>query len=203
MGNFYTLRDSEIEKFDPLVVRMSLLRSHYRQPVNFTEDLIQSSIGIINRVINLIIDLSHIKNSLESDVDVEFLIEKNRRRLVSVMDDDLNIGKFFAFFIDFIGDVHKTRAKLNAQQASKIMTYIFEIDLIVGVFSDLYQRYQRELGNLVGSDEINQLLKKREDAKEKRDFGVADQLREDIFNRGLQVVDLTHGYYVKLSKFLM
>ncbi len=202
LGNFYTLRDDEVEKFDPLLVRMSLLKSHYRQSVNFTEDLIGESAGIINRIINSIIDLSHVEGVTENDVNVGTIIEENRRQLISAMDDDLNIGRFFTFFIAFIGDVNKLRAKLNVRQASEIMAYIFEIDSIVGVFSDLYRRYQMELENLVRDKEINRLLKKREESKERRDFKTADWLREEILNLGLQVIDSKSGYYVKLSKFL-
>jgi cysteinyl-tRNA synthetase len=202
LNNFYTLRDEKIKKYNPLIIRMTLLRAHYRQILNFSFEGIEESINIADKFINFLVGLDSIKGTENNNVSVDELINDNREKLIKFMDDDLNISMLFSTLFDFMNQINKQMADLNILQSKKIKEYIFEVDSILGVIEKLYTQYVYGLNKLLGDELVKRLLKERVIMKNSHDFTGADDIRTRLEKIGISVQDTKEGCSMKFIGFL-
>lgn len=202
LKNFYTLQDKKIKGYDPLLIRLSLLRAHYRQILNFSFDGLDESKNIAEKIINFVVDLGFINKTESNNFDIDGLIDKNRSELIKFMDDDLNISMFFSVFFDFINEINQKKSLLNVRQAKKIKTYVFKIDSILGIIEKLHKKYIGILNKLLEDKSIKKLLHERIFMKKSNKFKEADRIRSELFKKGVAIEDVKGGYNIKLVGFL-
>ena len=98
------------------------------------------------------------------------------------MDDDLNISEALAVIFDFIRDVNKE--KISKNDAKKIKEVMFDFDKVLGILEEHKTDIPKE---------IEQLIKKREDARKSRDFSTADKIRDQLSKKGIVLEDTADG----------
>lgn len=199
LGNFFTLREI-FKKYSPPVVRFFLLSTHYRAPLNFSFEALAQAENALQRYNDFIIRILEIKDKAEGglkqeDVNpsetkksnkIEELIEGARKGFCEAMDDDLNISRALAELSEFVRKVNILVDKdgIGPGEANNIYDFMVEINSVLGVFN---------LGKELLDEEIEELIKKRTEARKVRNFAEADRIRNELMKMGIILEDTKEG----------
>lgn len=191
LGNFFTVRDI-LEKFDGIVVRFFMLSAHYRNPINFSDELLTQAQSALDRIKNFKENLDYwIK--LDKPVDdniVKSATDELDERFNKAMDDDLNTAEAIGMIFDYIKTVNT--AIENGVTKGEATIIKQKVDALLGV-----------LGLIVeGADEIPQeildLVAQRKTARAEKNWAKADEMRDALSAKGYEVKDTPDGE--KISK---
>lgn len=188
-NNFFTVRDIS-QKYDLMVVRLFMLSAHYRNPVNFSEDLITQAASAMARIKNCRDNLAHIAAAGSGQpVDVSKYTCELRQRFKDEMDDDLNTAGALGAIFEYVRVINLAFEQGGDARSAK--EAICVLDEVLGV-----------LGIEIKEDEIPQQIKElaqqRQEARARRDFAAADALRAEILSQGYELKDTPEG--VKINK---
>lgn len=185
LGNFFTLREI-FQKFDPLAVRLMFLQTHYRSPIDFSDELLVQSSNALNRIHDFVRKIKQLEGKdAETGPDLKFL-EKIREDFVSALENDLNLPEALASLFELIkkGNSLITEEKMNLDSAKKIEGLLKEFDSILGVI--FYE--EEKLSN-----EEEKLISEREAARKNKEWEKADKLRSKLMEFGIVVEDSAVG----------
>lgn len=173
LGNFWTLEDVCKGEINPLVVRYYFLSSTYRNPLNFTQEGIESSRTALKRIYDLVSGLK-VDDSYKYD---EVFIEK----FLKCLNSDFNTPAALAVFWEVVSSSLPETIKLNT---------LLKMDEVLGL----------DLINYVGYDipvEVLELAKLRWEYKKQGIYDKADFIRRDIEKLGFEVLDGKDSYQLK------
>ncbi len=194
LGNFYTLRDLLDKGYDPKAIRYLLISTHYRQQFNFTFEGLQAARGAIDRLVNLMRRLQDANGQGGGQKTTE-LIRKVQSAFGEAMDDDLNISVALAALFDFVREVNNLLDAnlVSKEDAKQVFELVSGFDEVLGVIGQV-----RAEGNL--SKEAEDLVKKREKAREAKDWKTADTIRQQLKAMGITIEDTPQGVRWKVEK---
>jgi len=183
-GNFFTVRDIS-QKYDLLVVRLFMLSAHYRNPVNFSEELIAQAASAMARIKNCRENLKHIMaTGSGSPVNVKEKIRALEDSFRNAMDDDLNTAEAIGAIFEYIRDVNLAFEhggdKKSAQGALAALDKVLDVLGLV----------PREEAIPA---EVLELVKRRQEARANKNYAEADALRDRIAALGYEVKDTPEG----------
>lgn len=185
LGNFFTLKDI-FKKYDPQVVRLMFLQTHYRNPINFSDKLLDQAksalASIHNFVRNLRIGYEELKDAGEM-----LWAKEELKRFGDYMDDDFNTSGALESVFSFINRVNGLRVlgTLTKVEVDAVEKSLKKIDKVLGVI------FPRETLDL--SDEVKGLIDQREEARKNKDFKRADEIRDELLKKGIVLEDTTKG----------
>jgi len=188
LGNFFTLKDI-FKKYSPQVVRFLFLQTHYRSPIEFSEELLQQSKNALMRLHDFMQRLkSYVPmqpNGQQKDV-MDF-IEKIKQQFEDAMDDDFETPEALAAVFDFIKEINRRidAKDLTRHSVEQIMTFLMRLDAVLGI---LVTTSSADL-----SPEVKDLIARREEARKNRDWKMSDDLRNELLEKGIQVEDTPQG----------
>ncbi len=188
-GNFFTVRDIA-QKYDLKVVRLFMLSAHYRNPINFSEELIMQAASAMARIKNCRDNLKHIISTGSADTaDVTKDVCALENQFKKAMDDDLNTAEAIGVIFEYIHDINLAFEDGKGAQGAK--EALDALDKVLGVLG------------LVPEDEeipgeIQALAEQRQQARKARDFAKADALRDQLTSLGYDLKDTPEG--VKISR---
>ena len=189
LGNFFTIREL-LGTYDPEVLRAFLLASHYRSPVNYTEDNLRGAAEALERLYTALADVAPVAYDDADHVDEDLLpwVAKFRE----AMDDDFNTPEALAVLFDLAREVN--RRKESDPDAARAAAGVLRL---LGGWLGLLQRdptafLQRDTGGL-GSDEIERLIEQRAEARKSKDFATADAIRDRLAEHGIELEDRADG----------
>jgi len=185
-GNFYTVKDLMEEGNDPLVLRYMLMSVHYRKQLNFGNDTLVQAKGSIDRIRDFLYRLKNESFSEGTNPEIETLAGSAIQGFEESMDDDLNISGALGALFHFIYEVNKRADQKNvyAGDLPVIQAVIRKMDqvLSVAVFPE----------DSVSAD-IESWIEKRNEARRKRDFRSADEIRNKLLEQGIILEDSPAG----------
>lgn len=190
LGNFVLAHDL-VQKFDPQLVRFFMLSVHYRNPINFSESLLENAKSGLDRIKNAYQNLQHRKQaSLDLTDDTrEWLdeIKQMKQSFMDEMNDDFNTANAIAVIFDAT-----KQANLYLQQ-NQTATQV--IDAFTSLFTELLGTLGIEIdhSDALLDEEIDQMIKQREEARRNRDFQLADQIRDELKERNIILEDTPQG----------
>jgi cysteinyl-tRNA synthetase len=202
LGNFYTLKDIKNKKLNPLLLRLILLKTHYRQTLDFSFKNFDEVKAIASRFLNFLIELDFIRNTGKNNLAIKQLIADCRNKFETGLDDDLNISSALAELFNFMNEVNNLMKSLNTSQAKEIKQFIFEIDGVLGITKPLYQQYQQNLDKLLKDKAVKSLLTQRAEMRKKKDYREADKIREKLLEKGVIINDTKEGFNARLAEIL-
>ncbi|MEM5793975.1 MAG: cysteine--tRNA ligase [Candidatus Aenigmatarchaeota archaeon] len=188
LGNFYTLRDLLAKGYDPRAIRYLLLSTHYKQQLNFTFEGLEAAKNTVEKLINFLWKLKEIKGGKENK-QVKKMIKETREKFEEAMDDNLRINDALAVMFKFVNQVNKliSQNKIGKKNSKEIIDLILSFDKVLGL--NLEEAIKEEKL----PEEIQKLLKEREEARKRKDWKLADELREKIKELGYSVEDTPEG----------
>jgi cysteinyl-tRNA synthetase len=182
LGNFHTLRDVLGKGHTPEAIRYLLISTHYRQPLNFTEDSLKASKEAINRIQEVLYQ------SQGKDEDSSSITEQATKDMIQALNDDLNISKALGIMFEAIKEINTK--KLFGKQ---VVDWISDVDRILGLNVET-----TPWGVSDTSKELQELLDARQKARDSKDFKAADTLRKEIESKfNVEVRDTDTGQETK------
>ncbi|MBD62028.1 cysteine--tRNA ligase [bacterium] len=178
LGNAYTPSDIYEKGFTGAELRYSLIRGHYRQPLNFSFELLKDSRSALKRLQNFIQDLEEVKEVSFADED---FVKKYRDSFVNFMQKDLDVPQAIAVVMDLVKD---SRKKGIDNIASSAKSFLSEVNEVLGIFVEQDDS---------GSQKIEEMIKERNKARDDRDWKKADRIREELLGLGVQIKDSSSG----------
>ena len=192
-GNFFTVRDI-LEDYSGEVIRFFLLSGHYRNPINFSDALMEQAKAGLARMENAKENLKHlIANSGGEMTDDEKAAldgyDKYREEFIAAMDDDLNTADAISAIFELVTAIN-TAVKDGASRefAQKSLDTLMELATVVGL---LQQDADDEI-----DDEIQKLVDERQEARKTRNFARADEIRDMLKERGITLKDTPQGVQI-------
>lgn len=175
LGNVVLVQDL-IGRVPGQVVRWALLSSHYRQPLDWNEALIQQSKAALDRIYT----------ALEGCVDGDS--EPSEEALAHLY-DDLNTPAFFANIHELVHAINTTKEKHDLQL--KLIATLKAVGFLTDSIEDWW--HQPTKTSTISKTEIEQLLEDRLDAKQQKNFQKSDEIRVFLLEKGVEVKDSPEG----------
>jgi cysteinyl-tRNA synthetase len=190
LGNFYTVRDV-LAEHPAEVVRLFLLSSHYRSPLNYTFEALDEARGGLERLYNALRDLDI--DSAAQPQDSAAWQGGHQERFRVAMDDDFNTREALAVLFDLAREVNRCRETGELRQAADKAAQLLELGNILGLLEQDPEHFMR--GSLAPEEEaeIEELLEQRQQARRERNFAEADRIRDTLHERGIALEDTPQG----------
>ncbi len=197
-GNFYTLRDIILKGYNPLLLRIILIKTHYRQILNFNFNEFKEAENIADKFINFLINLELIKKNNNTTVakEIKKIIENCEKEFEQALDDDLNISLALTAIYKLINEINKKIYLIDKENVINIKNFIDKIDKVLGFINPFYNEYLSKLEKKVKNNKIENILKQRIEARKRKDYKKADELRKEILTLGLIIEDLNDNKYI-------
>ncbi len=217
LGNFLLLRDI-LKTTDARVLRMLMLQTHYRSPLDFSDERLQEAETALNRLTNFVNNTEWLcSNPAQepSSFDVEAYtcaIDSMRTAFSEAMDDDFNTAGPLGAIFTFVSEANTMLADacvccMNAEAVAAGAHAVEELLGVLGIDVAASRDAQAEdneevialaanLAEYAGSDgeeAIQALLDKRAAARKEKNFGLADQIRDELGNLGYTIEDTPQG----------
>ena len=193
LHNFVTVHDI-LKEVDPQVLRFFMASVQYRRQINYSEENLKQATTILDRFKNT---LTNINYRLEDDTaseavpDLAKAIEETEQKFVTAMDDDFNVQNALTAIYDLLPAVN---ANANSEKVDKETLTLFEKKLaawllVFGV--DTEKLCAQNAGS--NDDEIEELVKKRDEARANKDWATSDKLRDQLKEMGITIQDTPQG----------
>ncbi len=192
-GNFFTVRDI-LKHYDGEVMRFFLLSGHYRNPINFSDTLMEQAKNGLARLENARANLKHlIENGQGSMTDAEKTqlegFGKYREQFIAAMDDDLNTADAVSAVFELVTAIN-TAVKDGASKefAAEALKTLMEFADVLGIL----QKNDEE-----GIDsELQALIDERQAARKAKNFARADEIRDMLAAKGITLKDTPQGVQI-------
>ena len=178
LNNFFTIREV-LTHYSPEVVRYFLLASHYRSPLNYSNQALESAKSALTRLYLALRDQPLAACITERDSYSE--------RFHEAMDDDFNTPEAFAVLFDLAHAIHR---QTDPKQAAYLATRLRQLGGCLGLLQD--EGFLQQTTTLQ-PDDIEALIVQRNEARAQRDFATADQIRDNLLAKGIILEDLPTG----------
>ncbi|MBE5937884.1 MAG: cysteine--tRNA ligase [Lachnospiraceae bacterium] len=196
-GNFFTVKDIA-EKYPLQVLRFFMLNAHYRSPLNFSDDLMNSASSSLERICNSVSNLKHIKDVAtardfsDDDKNYETTLNALSDKFDAAMDDDFNTADAIAAIFEIV-----KLANSYITSDSPIELVNISYDRIVKLCDILGIICKKEEEML--DEEVEALINERQNARKERNFARADEIRDELLAKGIVLEDTREGVRWKRS----
>ncbi|WP_270182771.1 cysteine--tRNA ligase [Alkalihalobacillus sp. CinArs1] len=197
LGNFVLVHDL-IKQHDPEAIRFFMLSVHYRNPINFNHELLQSAKTGLVRIKDTVENLTHrLENSADLAKDADEWKRKIKTyhdRFVTEMDDDFNTANAISILFELSKEAN---LYLQESNSSKDVLEMF-LERFKDIGSVLGLSFEQEQGLL--DEDIDQLIEERNEARKQRNFARADEIRDELKEQGILLEDTPQGVRWKRSE---
>jgi len=189
LGNFFTIREV-LEKYHPEVVRYLLVSSHYRSPINYSEDSLREAKGALERFYNGLKGLPE-----ATPAGGETFVE----RFGAAMDDDFNSPEACAVLFDMVREVNRLRES-DLQAAAALAARLKELAGVLGVLQLEPEAFlQAGAAGKVDAGEVEALIAARLAARAEKNWAESDRIRDQLGAMGVVLEDGKGGTTWRLA----
>jgi len=189
-GNFYTLKDITKKGYSPAALRFLLISAHHRSQLNFTWEGMDAAEKTLNSLADFMARLDEVTMTYGRDMLTE--VAEAEEKFKAAMDDDLSTPGAIATVFDFVGKANFAMEgkAMGRDGAKKVKAAMLKFDKVLGILSQEKEAVPAE---------VKKLAQEREAARKKKDWAVADKLRNAIKELGWIVEDTLTGFRLRKS----
>ena len=191
LGNFFTVRDIS-EKYDLQVLRFFMLSAHYRSPLNFSAELMEAAKNGLERIVTCVSNLNFLlekaqKQELSGEEEKALLQAKDfAKKFDEVMDDDFNTADAISAIFELVKFANTSVGEgASAAYIRALKEEIVELMDICGL--------SVERGQEILDSEIESLIRERQEARKAKNFARADEIRDQLLEKGIILEDTREG----------
>lgn len=192
LGNFFTVRDIA-NQYDLQILRFFMLSAHYRSPLNFSAELMEAARNSLERILTA---ADHVKRLADvcsgpehMSAEEEALYgqsEQFQKKFEASMDDDCNTADAVAAVFELVKFIN---TNVSSENSKEYLQKLYErLQILCGVLGIVLDKEEEML-----DEKIEQLIQERQDARKNKDFQRADQIREELAQKGILLKDTREG----------
>ncbi|MBQ3229917.1 MAG: cysteine--tRNA ligase [Clostridia bacterium] len=188
-GNFFLVRDAA-GKYGYKAVRFFLLSSHYRSPINYSDDILSQAAAAVERINNCLGNIDFASKNATSGLSEREnegikLLETKKASFIEAMDDDLNTADAIGYLFEMTRDINSIVVSGASSE------YLSKVEEIYIPLCDLLG-FGREESN-EDTDYIEEMIAKRAAAKKAKNYAEADAIRNELREKGIILEDTPQG----------
>ncbi len=203
LGNFFTVREV-LKQYQPEVVRFFILQSHYRSPLNYSDEQLNDAKAGLNRLYTALRDVEAVGALLAGDY---------KNRFEQAMDDDFNTPVALSVLFDIATELNKAKQPKEIERAGQLANNLKKLGDLLGILQNdpdafLKGKVTHEVvaalvggGSAItgtaeltrGNSWIEQKILDRSEAKKSKNWALADQIRDELKQQGIILEDKPDG----------
>lgn len=190
-GNFFTVRDI-VAKYDPQVVRFFMLSAHYRSPLNFSDELMEAAKNGLDRIrtaaanLNFLLEKAGAGEATEEEKKLLKEAAGFAVKFDEAMDDDFNTADAIAAIFELVKFANTNADADNS--AAYIKALLDEIKELADVCGLIVEKKEEML-----DEDVEALIAERQAARKAKNFARADEIRDELLERGIILEDTREG----------
>ena len=162
-------------------IRYFVLASHYRSPLNFSDQLLDSARAALTRLYNSLRGIE-----LATDVTDE---DEYAPRFDQAMNDDFNTPEAIAVLFDLATHVNRARDEGNSAEAARLAAILKKLANVLGLLEADPDSYLQGGAGAGDNDEIETLIQQRLEARANKNWAEADRIRDELHEMGIELED--------------
>lgn len=193
-GNFFTLRDI-LKDYDGNMIRFFMLSSHYRKPIDFSDEELEMAKTAIERIENTILRAEEVLKSTPTDItenlqEISEFLETSKKKFEDGMDDDFNTAIAIGTVFEMVKEINRfidltQKSKEGLQVLRNSVEFIKQIVIdVLGIKLNLEMKVEG-----LSNELVELILDLRMNAKKDRNFALADDIRNRLSNLGIEIKD--------------
>ena len=183
LKNFITIKDA-LKHNTSEVLRFFLISSHYRSPLNYSEEGLSESKTSLDRLYNALKDLT---------LDEKLVSKSNYfKKFHDVMKDDFNTPAGISVLFEMAREINSLKKDHKEEEANALGSELKVLSKSLGILQQNPDDFFKA-GASLSEEEIDNLIKKRNEARLNRDFKLADEIRDDLLSKGIVLEDKESG----------
>ena len=184
LDNFITIKEA-LKKFPSEAIRFFLISSHYRSPLNYSEEGVLEAKASLDRLYTSLIDLDLRKENHSDDADI---ISPFRE----AMEDDFNVPSALAALFEIAKSINLAKESGNNKEANVLGATLVHLSEPLGILQQNVEDYFR-LGATLSNEEIQSMIDQRNKARADKDFELSDKIRDSLLEQGIVLEDTDKG----------
>ena len=203
LGNFITVREA-LKKYSAEAIRFFVISTHYRNEIDFTDERLKAAEVSLNRFYNVLQSLEDAKkvaakrDSNEAEKHFDRTMQEFGRVFVNAMDEDFNTPRALAALFEMSKEINRfldEHKQVNNKILEDVLALFSELGTTLGLFQ---QKKTKDVGEKIVDDLVQLLLDLRDELRQKKDYGLSDEIRDRMKQLGLVIEDTTEGHKWKL-----
>ncbi len=189
LKNFVTIKDA-LEKHSAEVLRLFLISSHYRSPLNYSEGALEEAKNSLDRLYNSLQDLIYEPK--------EYIQTEYSDKFHKAMQDDFNTPSALSVLFEMARQINTLKKENNSEESSALAKELVTLSGILGLLQDNPVNHFTQ-GIDISEEEIESYIVKRNQARDQKDFDLSDKIRDELLEKGIILEDKEFGTTWKKS----
>lgn len=193
LGNFFTVREIA-DKYDLQVLRFFMLSAHYRSPLNFSAELMESAKSGLDRIHNSYDNLMYLYENASTDEadesEYKEAVDKYIKKFEEAMEDDFNTADAISAVFELVKYINQNVGDNTAKNVLKL--FIDNLSMLCDILGIILKKEEK----LLDAD-IEKMIEERQQARKNKDFATADRIRDELLSKGIVLEDTREGVKYK------
>lgn len=183
LGNFFTVREV-LDRYAPEVIRYFILASHYRSPLNYSDQQLDTAKQALDRLYTALRGFTLIQTP-HADA-------KYRERFHEVMQDDFNTPEALAILFELVREINRLRVE-NPVEANGLANELYTLGGILGLLQTDPEKHFQQLEQGLSVETIEQFIDERNIARKNKNWAESDRIRDVLKAQGIVLEDNAQG----------
>ncbi len=205
LGNFFTIKEV-LDRYDPEVVRFFLLSTHYRSPIEFSDEQLKEAEVSIDRYYTTLVRIADFfsKGGQGGGAEKSFedTVNSFKGKFHAAMDDDFNTALALGHIFELIREANrfldsKPSGRMASELISKTKELLLETGRVLNIFNRTPDEWRRALMKtkkiLLTEKDVMDKIKQREEARQRKDWTASDMIRKGLDEKGIILEDKKDG----------
>ncbi|MDL2295330.1 cysteine--tRNA ligase [Lachnospiraceae bacterium OttesenSCG-928-E19] len=190
-GNFFTVREIS-EKYDLQILRFFMLNAHYRSPLNFSAELMEAAKNSLERIVTAVDNLKFLQETattktMTGDEEEKYTqTDEYIKNYEAAMEDDFNTADAIAAIFELVKYIN---INVGENSSTEYLQKLLDRVILMANVLGLIVNKEKEL---LESD-IEALIEERQQARKDKNFSRADEIRDELLEKGIVLEDTREG----------
>jgi cysteinyl-tRNA synthetase len=185
LGNFFTVREV-LKQYKPEIIRFFILSSHYRSPLNYSDEQLNDASAALTRLYTSLRDCP-VENII---IDAEY-----KSRFEDAMDDDFNTPVALSVLFDLARELNKAK-EVDTERTNCLSSTLIKLAALLGLLQDDPEKFLKSsvINDADFTDDlVEQQIQARLEAKQAKNWQLADEIRNVLKEQGVILEDAPNG----------